>query len=171
MAGFEPWNADRAAAVIAGFPVSHGHEAIVRPDDPEPAQSLALPILHALQAVFGCIPPDALPMVAAHLNASRADVHGIVSFYHDFRTEPPGRHTLRLCRAEACQAVGAGSVADAVQDDLGIGWHETTAGGGVTLEPVFCLGLCASGPAAMLDGAPVGRLTISSAQALLRGLR
>ena len=171
MPGPYPWNADRAAAIIAGFPVVHGHETIRHPDDPEPAQSQTLPILHALQAEFGCIPQHALPLVAAHLNISRADIHGVVSFYHDFRRTPPGRHTLRLCRAEACQAVGARQVADLVRQHLGVGWHETSDDGAVTLEPAFCLGLCASGPAALVDGAPVGRLSAASAEALLQGLR
>jgi formate dehydrogenase subunit gamma len=93
-------------------------------------------------------------------------VHGIVSFYHDFRAEPPGRHVLRLCRAEACQSLGAEAVADHVRQRLGVDWHDTTADGAVTLQPVFCLGLCAVGPSALLDDAPLARLdqtTIDSA--------
>jgi formate dehydrogenase subunit gamma len=85
-------------------------------------------------------------------------VHGIVSFYHDFRAEPPGRHVLRLCRAEACQSLGAEAVADHVRQRLGVDWHDTTADGAVTLQPVFCLGLCAVGPSALLDDAPLARL-------------
>jgi formate dehydrogenase subunit gamma len=85
-------------------------------------------------------------------------VHGVISFYHDFRSAPAGRHVLKLCRAEACQTVGAEVVADRIKQALGIDWHETTADGRVTLEPVFCLGLCACGPAAMVDGRLVGRV-------------
>lgn len=118
-----------------------------------------LPVLHAVHARFGHLPEAALPVIAEALALSRAEVHGVASFYHDFRTAPAGRHVLKLCRAEACQAVGAVALADSVQRALGIGWGETTPDGRVTLEPVFCLGLCACGPAALLDGAPVGRAT------------
>jgi len=120
-----------------------------------------IPVLHAVQAAFGHIPGDALPLIAQHLNVSRAEVHGVISFYHDFREEPAGRHILKLCRAEACQTMGGDRVADAVRAALGIGWHETTPDGRVTLEPVFCLGLCACGPAAMVDGRLVGRCDAS----------
>ena len=117
-----------------------------------------LPILHALQERFGAVPPDAVKLVASALNLSRAEMHGIVTFYHDFRRLPPGRHTLHLCRAEACQSMGGAGLAKAAQHLLGIDWHETTPDGRITLEPVFCLGLCAVAPAALLDGAPLGRL-------------
>ncbi len=117
-----------------------------------------LPILHAVQAEFGHIPQSALPLIAAGLNLSRAEVHGVASFYHDFREEPAGRHILKLCRAEACQSVGADRVASHARAALGIEWHQTTPDGAVTLEPVFCLGLCACGPAALLDGRVVGQV-------------
>ncbi|AZL59047.1 formate dehydrogenase subunit gamma [Tabrizicola piscis] len=116
-----------------------------------------LPILHDVQAAFGHIPQAAVPQIAKALNLSKAEVHGVVTFYHDFRDMPAGRHVLKLCRAEACQAMGADRVAGAVKAALGIDWHETTPDGRVTLEPVFCLGLCACGPAAMVDGRLVGR--------------
>lgn len=116
-----------------------------------------LPILHAVQEAFGHVPQAALPQIAKALNLSKAEVHGVVTFYHDFREAPAGRHVLKLCRAEACQAMGADRVAGAVKAALGIDWHETTPDGRVTLEPVFCLGLCACGPAAMVDGRLVGR--------------
>lgn len=116
-----------------------------------------LPILHAIQAAFGYVPDSAIPQIAAALTLSKAEVHGVISFYHDFRSAPAGRHVLKLCRAEACQTVGADAVADRIKAALGIGWHETTPDGRVTLEPVFCLGLCACGPAAMVDGRLVGR--------------
>jgi formate dehydrogenase subunit gamma len=114
-----------------------------------------LPILHAVQAEFGCVPSDAVPRIAKGLNLSAAEVHGVVSFYHDFRTEPAGHHVVKLCRAEACQAMGAERLAEDVAQALGAGFHETA--GGVTVEPVFCLGLCACGPAAMVDGRLIGR--------------
>lgn len=116
-----------------------------------------LPILHAVQAAFGHVPQAAIPQIAAALSLSRAEVHGVISFYHDFRESPAGRHVIKLCRAEACQAVGADKVAGRIKAILGIDWHETTPDGQVTLEPVFCLGLCACGPAAMVDGRLVGR--------------
>jgi formate dehydrogenase subunit gamma len=117
-----------------------------------------LPILHAVQADFGFIPQDALPIIAKALNLSRAEVHGVMSFYHDFRTEPAGRHIVKLCRAEACQAMGADSLADHAKARLSVDFHGTTANGAVTLEPVYCLGLCACAPAALIDGRVVGRV-------------
>jgi formate dehydrogenase subunit gamma len=155
MADYMPWNQDQARAVIAE------HAAL---------DGAALPILHALQAQFGCIPLEAEPLVADALNLSRADVHGVVSFYHDFRRTPPGRHVLQICRAEACQAVGGLAVADRARRALGIEWHETSADGAVTLEPVFCLGFCASGPSALLDGEPVVRLNALRIERMLEAL-
>jgi formate dehydrogenase subunit gamma len=116
-----------------------------------------LPILHAIQEAFGYVPDSAVPQIAKALMLSKAEVHGVISFYHDFREKPAGRHVLKLCRAEACQTMGADAVADRIKAALGIDWHETTPDGRVTLEPVFCLGLCACGPAAMVDGRLVGR--------------
>ncbi|HSU06523.1 MAG TPA: formate dehydrogenase subunit gamma [Acetobacteraceae bacterium] len=143
MSRHEPWAAERGAEIIAAHVGRDG---------------AALPVLHALQEVFGCIPEPAVRQVADALNLTRAEVHGIVSFYHEFRREPPGRHVLRLCRAEACQAMGADRLAQDAKSRLGIDWHETTSDGAVTLEPVFCLGLCAVGPSGMLDGQPLARL-------------
>jgi formate dehydrogenase subunit gamma len=117
-----------------------------------------LPILHAIQAAFGYVPDSAVPQIAKALQMTKAEVHGVISFYHDFRAAPAGRHVLKLCRAEACQTVGADAVAGRIKAALGIDWHETTPDGRVTLEPVFCLGLCACGPAAMVDGRLVGRV-------------
>ena len=116
-----------------------------------------LPILHAVQEAFGHVPQSAIPQIAAALGLTKAEVHGVISFYHDFREKPAGRHVLKLCRAESCQTMGADAVADRIKKALGIDWHETTPDGRVTLEPVFCLGLCACGPAAMVDGRLVGR--------------
>jgi len=130
-----------------------------------------LPILHAVQASFGYIPQSVLPHIAQDLNISRAEVHGVVTFYHDFREHPAGRHTVKLCRAEACQAMGADRVAAYAKTALGVDWHGTTADGQVTLEPVFCLGLCACAPAAMVDGRGVGRVDEARLDALLAGVR
>jgi formate dehydrogenase subunit gamma len=126
-----------------------------------------LPILHALQAAFGCVPDPAIPLVAAALNLSRAEVHGVVTFYHDFRHAPAGRHVLKLCRAEACQSVGGAELAEALLARLGIGWRQTTPDGRLTVEPVYCLGLCACAPAALLDEAPLGRLDEAQLDAVL----
>lgn len=143
MATYEPWNAARAAEIIA---------------DRAGQEGAALPILHGLQEAFGYIHDEAVPMVAAALNLTRAELHGIVSFYHDFRSEPPGRHVLKLCRAEACQSMGGDALAAEARAQLRVDWGGTTADGRLTLEPVFCLGLCACAPSAMLDGKVVGRL-------------
>jgi len=130
-----------------------------------------LPVLHAVQAEFGHIPQAALPVIAQALALSRAEVHGVISFYHDFRSAPAGAHVVKLCRAEACQAVGADALAAQVQARLGIGWGETTADRRITLDPVFCLGLCACGPAALVDGAPLGRVDAAQLLDLLDGGR
>lgn len=128
-----------------------------------------LPILHDVQAAFGHVPAEALPIIAADQNISRAEAHGVMTFYHDFREEPAGRRVLKLCRAEACQAVGANALADHTRAKTGLDWHETSADGAITLEPVFCLGLCACGPAAMVDGRLVGRLDAAKLDAILEG--
>jgi formate dehydrogenase subunit gamma len=130
-----------------------------------------LPILHAVQSAFGHVPQSVLPQIAKALNLSKAEVHGVVSFYHDFREEPAGRHVLKLCRAEACQAVGADRVAAHARGALGVDWHGTTKDGAVTLEPVFCLGLCACGPAAMVNGRLIGRCDEARVDALIAEAR
>ena len=117
-----------------------------------------LPIFHALQEAYGCVPQNALPVIADALNITRAEVHGVMSFYHDFREVPAGRHVVKICRAEACQAVGAAALAARTLEKLGTEWHGTSANGAVTIEPVYCLGLCACGPAAMVDDKVVGRV-------------
>jgi formate dehydrogenase subunit gamma len=117
-----------------------------------------LPILHAFNEEFGYVDDAAVPHIASALNLSRAEVHGVVTFYHDFRRAPAGRHTLKICRAEACQSRGGESMAHRCLARLGVGWHETRADGELTVEPVYCLGLCASGPAALLDEEPLGLL-------------
>jgi formate dehydrogenase subunit gamma len=132
-------------------------------------QGAMLPILHALQEKFGCVPEAAVPFVADALNLSRAEVYGVVTFYHDFRRAPAGRHVLKLCRAEACQSMGADSLAARAQSRLGIGWGETTKDGRLTLDAVFCLGLCATAPSAMLDGKLVGRLDPTRLDSMIAG--
>ena len=138
----EPWNAARASEIIAGLSGLEG---------------ATLPILHALQDAFGHVPDAAVPLVADALALSRAEVHGCLTFYHDFRRAPAGRHVVKICRAEACQSVGGERAAADLLSRLGIDWHGTTPDGAVTVEPVYCLGLCACGPAALVDGVPVGR--------------
>jgi formate dehydrogenase subunit gamma len=130
-----------------------------------------LPILHDLQEVFGHVPDAAQPLIAGALNITTAEVHGVVSFYHDFRRAPAGRHVLRICRAEACQASGANALSEAVLAKLGLDWGGTTPDGAVTVEPVYCLGLCACGPAAMIDGRVVGRVDAARVDALLAEAR
>jgi formate dehydrogenase subunit gamma len=127
-----------------------------------------LPILHDLQAVFGCVPPAAVRLVADALNLTRAEVHGVVSFYHDFREQPAGRHVLKLCRAEACQSMDGERLARAFLDRLGIEWGDTTPDGRLTVEATYCLGLCACAPSAMLDGEPIARLTPVSFDDIVR---
>ena len=110
-----------------------------------------LPILHALQDDYRHVPAAAAPLIVQALNISKAELEGVISFYHDFRDHPAGRHVMKICRAEACQAVGANALAAATLEKLGLDWHGTTANGAVTVEPVYCLGLCACGPAVMIE--------------------
>ncbi|MGA0541422.1 formate dehydrogenase subunit gamma [Neotabrizicola sp. VNH66] len=140
-------------------------------EDHRTTEGALLPILHDVQAAFGYIPEGALPVIAEALTISRAEAYGVMTFYHDFRERPAGRHVLKLCRAEACQAVGAEGIAAHACEKLGLDWHETGADGRVTLEPVFCLGLCASGPAAMVDGKLVARLDREKLDKIIEGLR
>lgn len=126
-------------------------------------------ILHDIQHELGSVPEKTLPTLAKALNLSRAEVHGVVTFYHDFRREPAGRHVLKMCRAEACQAMGCEALVARAEDRLGVSCGSTSADGRVTLEAVYCLGLCATAPSAMLDGEVVGRLTAPRLDALLKG--
>lgn len=130
-----------------------------------------LPILHAVQAEFGYIPEQSQPLIARELNLSRAEVHGVVTFYHEFRNHPAGKHVVRICRAEACQSVGGREIADHACRELGIEWHETTPDGRVTLEPVYCLGLCSTAPSAQIDGELHGRLDTETLSALIKEVR
>jgi formate dehydrogenase subunit gamma len=151
---YEPFDAERTAQIIAE------HKDIEGP---------LLPILHALQEAFGYIDRVAEPVVAEALNISRAEVHGVVTFYHDFRSAPAGRHVLKLCRAEACQAAGGDVLAAHAETRLGVAFGHTTADGHMTLEPVYCLGLCSVSPSAILDGRVVARLDTKKLDTLLAG--
>jgi formate dehydrogenase subunit gamma len=126
-----------------------------------------LEVLHGIQAALGYVPPAAVPLVAEGLNLSRAEVHGVVTFYHYFRRTPPGVHTVSLCRAEACQSMGADSLAEHAKQRLGVEFHETTADGRFSLEPIYCLGNCACSPAVMVDGRLYGRVTPERFDALI----
>lgn len=117
-----------------------------------------LPLLHALQEELGYVPAEAVPVIAHALNLSRAEVHGVISFYHDFRSAPAGRHIVKLCRAEACQARGGVAIEQAMADRLSCRMNSTRADGQVSLEAVYCLGLCATGPNALVDGMPLSRI-------------
>jgi len=152
----EAWDEIRADEIIAAHARREG---------------AMLPMLHALQEAFGYIPEGAIPLVAEALNLTRAEVHGVVTFYHDFRREPGGRHVLKLCRAEACQSMGGDALAAQARTRLGIDWGETTGDGSVTLDAVFCLGLCATAPSAMLDGKPVGRMNAARLDRLIEQTR
>lgn len=118
-----------------------------------------LPVLHGIQERIGYIPPAAVAPVAAALNLSRAEVHGVISYYHHFRDRPCGKRVVEICRAEACQARGARRLDEHARQRLGCEFHETSTSGDVTLEPVYCLGLCATGPAISIDGQLHSRVT------------
>lgn len=126
-----------------------------------------LPVLHGIQEALGHVPSAAIPLVAQALNLSRAEVHGVVSFYHHFRSAPPGRHVIKLCRAEACQAMGARLLEGHIKARLAVEYGATTADGRFTLESVYCLGNCACAPSAMLDDRVHGRLSIERLDRLL----
>jgi formate dehydrogenase subunit gamma len=149
---YESWDEARGAEIIA----EHGK-----------LEGATIVILHALQEAFGYVPAPAIPMIAQALNLSRAEVHGVFTFYHDFRHQPAGKHVLKLCRAEACQAAGGDALAMRAEAKLGISLGNTTPDARVTLEPIYCLGLCATAPSAMLDGRVVGRLDEQRLDALV----
>lgn len=149
---YAPWNAETARAIIVERQATPG---------------ALLPILHALQDEFGYIDRQAEPLIAEILNLTRAEVHGVVTFYHDFRHKPAGRHVLKLCRAESCQARGSDALAAHAEARLGVSFGDTTADGSMTLETVYCLGLCSVSPSAMLDGRIHARLDNRKLDALL----
>jgi len=121
-----------------------------------------LPILHDIQNALGYIPADSIPMIASELNLSRAEVHGVISFYHYFRETPPGKQTIHLCRAESCQAMGSKKLEEHVKAKLGIDYHETTPDGKFSLEPVYCLGMCSCSPSMQIGEDVYGRVTAES---------
>jgi len=141
MSGAVPWNEARAQEIISA------HLGLEGP---------ALPILHALQEEFGYVPEAVVPQLASALNVSRAEMHGVITFYHEFRHAPAGRHVLKICRAESCQSMGAEKLSTEFLDKLKISWGQTTPDGALTVEPVYCLGLCAHSPAALYDHEPMG---------------
>jgi formate dehydrogenase subunit gamma len=143
MAEHTPWQRDRALAIVESYRGQRG---------------ALLPILHDLQHEFGFINDEAVPMLAQALNLSRAEVHGVISFYHDFKREPQGRTVVKLCRAEACQSVGTNRLVEYAERRLGVTMGGTSADGSVTLEGVFCLGNCALGPAVLVDDQLHGRV-------------
>jgi formate dehydrogenase subunit gamma len=152
MIACEPWSEERTSAIVA----SHTH-----------LEGPLMPILHAVQDAFGYVPEAAIPVIARDLNLSRAEVHGVVTFYHDFRREPAGRKIIKVCRAEACQSMGCESLVKHAEDRLGIACGETTADGRVTFETIYCLGLCATAPSAMVDGKIIGRLDTAKLDKIL----
>lgn len=153
MGHHEPWSEERTRALIAAHADKEGP---------------LLPILHDLQHAFGHVPEAAVPVIAEALNLSRAEVHGVVTFYHDFRREPAGRHVVKMCRAEACQAMGGEQLVERAESRLGTSCGHTSPDGRVTLEPIYCLGLCATAPSAMVDGKLVGRLDARKLDRLLK---
>lgn len=142
MAAYPAWDQDSARAIVAGLAHLEG---------------ATLPMLHALQDAFGYVDPQAVPLIAETLNLSRAEVHGTLSFYHDFRTAPPPARIVKLCRAEACQALGCERVVDELAQDYGIVVDGERAGD-ASVETVYCLGNCALGPSALVDGELIGRV-------------
>jgi formate dehydrogenase subunit gamma len=156
MSDRQPWNADRAQDRIKEL---------------EKLPGALLPILHAIQEEFGYVDEAAVPLVARALNISQAEVHGTVSFYHDFRHSAPGRHVLKVCRAEACQSMGCESLIRHLEGSLGVPLGGTTEDGRITFEQIFCLGMCATSPAVMLDGKPYGRVSPQVADSLIDNAR
>jgi formate dehydrogenase subunit gamma len=150
-----PWSEDRAHAIIA----EHQH-----------LRGALLPMLHALHHEFGFIHQGAIALLAKALNLSRADVHGVVSFYHEFRREQPGAYVLKVCRAEACQAMGANALIAHIKDHLKIDFGATTADGKFSLEAVYCLGNCALSPAMLVDNTLYGRVSPARFNAITASL-
>lgn len=130
-----------------------------------------IPMLHAIQHQLEFVPPSAVPRLAEALNLSQAEVHGVISFYHDFRSHPPGRHILKLCRAEACQAMGCERLEQHLREHHGLEFHQTTPDQSLTLEPVYCLGNCACSPSIFLDGEIRGRVTSGQLDAWIERAR
>ena len=154
MAEYVSWSPEKAVEVIASKADLEG---------------ALMPILHALNETFGYVPDEAVPLIAGVLNLSRADVHGTLTFYHDFRRQPAPRHVVKLCQAEACQSRGSVALTAHAEKTLNthLDPHGHANAQGVSLEPIYCLGLCASGPSALIDGRPNARLTADRFDALI----
>lgn len=150
------WDHEMVRSIVAGLKAKPG---------------ALLPVLHAIQEALGYVPPGAVPVIADELNLSRAEVHGVITFYHYFRDTPPGRHTIQLCRAESCQAMNSAALEAHAKAQLGIDFHETTPDGTISLEPVYCLGNCACSPAIMVDHDVHGRVTPERFDAIVADLR
>jgi formate dehydrogenase subunit gamma len=150
---YVPWSEEAALAVMRALPALRGP---------------LLPVLHALQESFGYVDPKAVALVAHELNLSRADVHGVLTFYSDLRTSPPGEVRVQVCRGEACQSVGGHALAEHAVSSLSVGFGETAADGSVTLEEVFCLGNCAVGPTVRVNGRLHGRVHAAGLDRLIR---
>ena len=156
-------------------------EAVLKPQDYEAIekhiaalQSLPgalLPLLHAIQDDIGYVPELAYPLISTALSLSVAEVHGVVTFYHHFRTHQPGRHILQVCRAESCQALGSDALETHIKNKLGVEFHETTSDGAITLEPIYCLGNCACSPAVMIDEEVYGRVDNKKIDQLISDLK
>lgn len=144
MSGISQWDPQAVQDVIASLKDKPG---------------ALLPILHGIQDSQGYVPSESIPLIAEALQQTRAEIHGVITFYHHFRLTPPGRYTLQVCRAEACQARGARILEAHVQKTLGVGYHSTTLDREFSLEPVYCLGNCACGPSIRVDDEIIGRVT------------
>jgi formate dehydrogenase subunit gamma len=140
----QQWDRDAVRAIIAGLKDKPG---------------ALLPILHGIQDTLGYVPPDCIPLIAGEMDLSRAEIHGVISFYHYFRQTPPGKSTVYICRAESCQSMGSETLESHARHRLGIDYHETTQDQGFSLEPVYCLGNCACSPAMMINNEVYGRVT------------
>lgn len=151
-----PWDENAARTII---------------EDRSHLDGALMPVLHALQDAFGYVDSRSVPIIADILNLSRADVHGTISFYHEFRHQPAGRHVIRMCRAESCQAQGGRASENALREALNIDFGETTPDGACTLEAVYCLGNCMAGPSAQIDGELVARVTPKKAAKLAASLK
>ena len=156
MPQFQPWDLADASAIVAARATEKG---------------ATLPILHDLMERFGYVDKTVVPVLADVLNLSRAEIHGAITFYHDFRDHPPGRRTIKVCRAEACQSREAFAMHEALKRKLGIDWHGTTSDGAITIEPVYCLGLCACAPAVLLDNEPIGNVDVDAVDDLIAEAR
>ena len=152
----QQWDRDAVLAIIASSKEKPG---------------ALLPILHGIQDALGYVPPDSVPLIAEALNLSRAEVHGVISFYHYFRQTPPGKHTIHVCRAESCQSMGSEALESYAKSRLGIDYHETTEDQAFSLEPVYCLGNCACSPSIMVGKEVHGRVTPERFDAIIESLR